>query len=122
MLARRVLPHAVVGALVQSRPVRVVLCRRQFSRTAALSGVPPFDAVNAAEDEAFLVANFSPWVTDQAGAKRCLAFLREKEQVWLDTLGEVVPPLCFPLFTAFLPQRVFSRQKATLVLDSLRCV
>jgi len=107
MLALRVLPHAAVGVRVRARPVRVVLRRLRSSRVAALSEESPPEAVNDAEDEAFLLANFSPWVTDQAGAKRCLAFLREKEQVRLDT----AQPLCFQLFFTALFRSASSADK-----------
>ena len=70
-------------------------CRRVAAQRSVAAAAAPLDSEDA-EDVAFMVANFSPWVVDEDGARRCLAFLRAKER------------------------RVFCRTKAAVVLAGLR--
>jgi hypothetical protein len=77
------------GASTQARTARVAACAapaswlRRPSRAADALRAPTQGGGDAAlsPEEAFCLAEFGPWVKDADGARRCLAFLRDREKV-----------------------------------------
>jgi hypothetical protein len=77
---RRRSVRVAAGADAQARALHSFRMCCLCACTHASTRCCPQSTAGLSAEEAFCVANFYPWVKDAEGARKCLAFLREKEQ------------------------------------------